>query len=147
MTSTMKKLKTAVFPLVLTLGAVFSTSASADCAHKRAAIEYQILQAEKYGNIHRVAGLKRALSKTNAYCADQSYVSQITSVEKKAVKLESKLHDKQGDVREAQATLREAQATGTPKKIAKARRKLQEKQDDLNEIAAELREVHAMQVK
>lgn len=140
----MKKLTTFVFPLVLTLGAVFSTPASADCAHKRAAIEYQILQAEKYGNTHRVAGLKRALSRTNAYCVDHSYVSQITSVEKRVVKLESKLHDKQDDVREAQVKLREAQATGTPNKIAKARRKLQEKQDELNEIATELRDAQAM---
>lgn len=142
----MKKLKTSVFPLLLTLGAVFSTPASADCAHKRAAIEYQILQAEKYGNTYRVAGLKRALSKTNTYCVDHSYVRQITSVEKKVVKLESKLDDKLDDVLEAQAKLREAQATGSPKKIAKARSKLQEKQDDLNEIAAELREAQAMPV-
>ncbi|KDO00461.2 DUF1090 domain-containing protein [Pseudomonas donghuensis] len=142
----MKTLKTAVFPLVLTVGAVFSTPASADCAHKRAALEYQIVQAQKYGNTYRVAGLKRALSKTNAYCVDHSYLSPITNVEKSVVKLESKLHDKLDDVREAQAKLREAQATGTPKKIAKARRKLQEKQDDLNEIAAELREAQAMAV-
>ena len=140
----MKKLTTFVFPLVLTLGAVFSTPASADCAHKRAAIEYQILQAEKYGNTHRVAGLKRALSKTNAYCVDHSYVSQTTSVGKKVVKLESKLDDKLDDVLEAQAKLREAQATGSAKKIAKARRKLQEKQDELNEIATELRDAQAM---
>ncbi|SDY57833.1 DUF1090 family protein [Pseudomonas sp. NFIX28] len=102
----MKKLTTSVFPLVLTLGAVFSTPASADCAHKRAAIEYQILQAEKYGNTHRVAGLKRALSRINAYCVDHSYVSQITSVEK----LESKLQEKQDDLNEIATKLREAQA-------------------------------------
>ncbi|WP_248917442.1 DUF1090 domain-containing protein [Pseudomonas entomophila] len=140
----MKKLTNFVFPLVLTLGAVVSSPASADCAHKRAAIEYQILQAEKYGNTHRVAGLERALSRTNAYCVDHSYVSQITSVEKRVVKLESKLHDQQDDVREAQTKLREAQATGNPRKIAKARRKLQEKQDDLNEIATVLREAQAI---
>lgn len=132
-------------PLVLTLGAVFSTPASADCAHKRAAIEYQILQAEKYGNTHRVAGLKRALNRANAYCVDHSNVSQITSVEKRVVELESKLHNKQDDVRKAQTELRGAQATGTPNKIAKARMKLQEKQDDANEVATELREVQAIQ--
>ncbi|EKQ6325537.1 TPA: DUF1090 domain-containing protein [Pseudomonas aeruginosa] len=140
----MKNLKISVFPLVLTMGAVISIPASADCAHKRAAIEHEILQAERYGNTHRVEGMKRALSRTNAYCVDHSYVRQITSVEKRVMKLESKLHDKQEDVREAQIKLHEAQTTGTRNKIAKARRKLQEKQDDLNEIATELREAQAM---
>lgn len=110
--------KLAILPLVLVLGASFSTMANAayDCNAKRAAIEYQIQQAEKYGNYNRVAGLKRALSEVNAHCTNGSVLQD---AQKKVTKLEQKLADKQKDVQEIKADLREAQAKGDAKKVAK----------------------------
>ncbi|WP_207885819.1 DUF1090 domain-containing protein [Pseudomonas sp. 30_B] len=140
----MKKLKSSVLPLVFALTAGFTTHASADCAHKRAALEYQLQKAQQYGNSHRIAGLKRALSETNAHCVDQNSSAQLSKTpEQKVAKLQSKLSDKQQDVREAQADLREAQAKGDPGKIAKAQNKLQEKQAEVTEITKQLRKVQA----
>lgn len=136
----MNKIKFAALPLVLALGAGFTTVASADCSAKRASIENQIQQAQKYGNANQLAGLKRALSEVNAHCTDAS-VSK--DAEKKVSKLESKLRDKQDDVREVQADLREAQAKGDAKKVAKYQSKLQEKQAEVKEITAELRQAQA----
>jgi len=139
----MKKMtKLAVLPLVLVLGASFSSLATAgnDCNAKRAAIEYQIQQAEKYGNYNRVAGLKKALSEVNAHCTNGSVLQD---AQKKVTKLEQKLADKQKDVNEVKADLREAQAKGDAKKVAKYQKKLQEKQSDVKEIKQELKEARA----
>jgi peptidoglycan hydrolase CwlO-like protein len=137
-----KMTKLAVLPLVMTLGVGFASTASAanDCNAKRAAIENQIKQAEKYGNYNKIAGLKRALSEVNAHCTSGSVLQD---AQKKVSKLESKLRDKQDDVREVQADLRQAQASGDAKKVAKYQRKLQEKQADVNQINEELRQARA----
>ncbi|MFT2794259.1 DUF1090 domain-containing protein [Serratia sp. N21D137] len=134
--------KLAILPLVLVLGASFSTMANAayDCNAKRAAIEYQIQQAEKYGNYNRVAGLKRALSEVNAHCTNGSVLQD---AQKKVTKPEQKLADKQQDVQEIKADLREAQAKGDAKKVAKYQKKLQEKQADVKEIKQELKQARA----
>lgn len=134
--------KLAILPLVLVLGASFSTMANAayDCNAKRAAIEYQIQQAEKYGNYNRVAGLKRALSEVNARCTDGG---MLQDAQKKVTKLEQKLADKQQDVQEIKADLRNAQARGDTKKVAKYQKKLQEKQADVKEIKQELKQARA----
>ncbi|MEB6337398.1 DUF1090 domain-containing protein [Serratia rhizosphaerae] len=140
----MKKMtKMAIMPVVLALGVGFSSMASAggyDCNAKRAAIEYQIQQAEKYGNYHRIAGLKRALNELNAHCTNGSLIKD---AQKKVEKLERKLADKQQDVREIKGDLREAQAKGDARKVAKYQRKLQEKQSDMREVAADLRQAQA----
>lgn len=138
----MTKLKWTVLPLAFAMTAGFTTLASADCAHKRAALEYQLQKAQQYGNVHRIAGLKRALSETNAHCfAHNGSVDPSRTPEQNVAKLRSELSDKQEDVREARADLRKAQAKGDPGKIAKAQAKLQEKQAEVEEIAEELRRV------
>lgn len=139
----MKKTNLMVLPLVLALGVGFSAAASAagnDCAAKRAAIENQIKQAQKYGNTHKVAGLKKALREVNAHCTNSGLIKD---AEKKVTKLEKKLAEKQGDVREIQADLRQAQAKGDVKKVAKYQRKLQEKQRDVQEVTADLNQARA----
>ncbi|WBF46233.1 DUF1090 domain-containing protein [Serratia rubidaea] len=139
----MKKMtKMAVLPVVMALGVGFSSMASAsyNCDAKRSAIEYQIQQAEKYGNYNRVAGLKRALSEVNARC---STGGAVIDLQKKVEKLERKLLDKKEDVRDVKADLREARAKGDAKKVAKYQRKLQEKQAEVKEVAAELRQAKA----
>lgn len=139
----MTKRQLSVLPLVFAMTAGFSTLASADCAHKRAALEYQLQKAQQYGNSHRVAGLKRALSETNAHCFDHSAAHSTWSPEQRVTKFEDKLRDKQEDVREAQVDLREAQAKGDPGKIAKAQSKLQEKQAEVADIEDTLRKAQA----
>ncbi len=139
----MRKLKLSVLLLVPALSLGLTTLALADCTNKRAAIEYQLQQAEMYGNAKRVAGLRRALNKTNAYCGDYVSVSQFTSAEKQVAKLESKLRDKQESVSEARVKLCDALAMRDSKEISKARRKLQEKQADVDIVTAELRKAQA----
>lgn len=137
-------MKTTVLPLVILMGAVgFTTVASAagnDCNAKRAAIETQIQQAQKYGNTYKIDGLKKALSELNAHCTDAGLIKD---AQKKVEKLEKKLREKQEDVREVQSDLREAQAKGDAKKIAKYQKKLVEKQADVKEITADLRQAQA----
>lgn len=137
-----KTMKLAILPAMMALGFGFSSVASAaqDCDAKRSAIEYQITQAEKYGNYNKVAGLKKALNDVNTYCTPASVKND---AQKKVTKLEEKLKDKQEDVREVQADLREAQAKGDAKKVAKYQSKLQEKQAEVREITAELRQAQA----
>ncbi|MBK5071758.1 DUF1090 domain-containing protein [Budviciaceae bacterium BWR-B9] len=139
----MSKAKLLILPLVLAMGVGFSSMASAagnDCAAKRAAIENQIREAQKYGNANKVAGLKKALSELNANCTNGGLVKD---AEKKVAKLEKKLNEKQEDVREVQADLREAQAKGDAKKVAKYQSKLQEKQSDVKEVTADLNQARA----
>ncbi|MFI8417931.1 DUF1090 domain-containing protein [Serratia sp. NPDC078593] len=145
----MKKMtKLAVLPIVMALGVGFSSLANAgygyNCDAKVAAIEYQIQQAERYGNYYKVAGLKRALNEVKARCSlTDNNAGAIQNLQNKVTKLERKLADKQEDVREVQADLREAQARGDAKKIAKYQRKLQDKKADVKEIRQELKQVRA----
>lgn len=135
--------KISAISLLLLTSAGFTSLASADCAHKRAALEYQLRKAEQYGNTHRVAGLKRALNKTNAYCIDSSTARLDSNAERWVEKLEDKLRDRQEDVWEAKADLREAQAKGDSRKIAKAQGKLNDRQAEVNELTEELQRARA----
>ncbi|MFV3413886.1 DUF1090 domain-containing protein [Pseudomonas nitroreducens] len=135
--------KLSAISLLLAVSAGFTSLASADCAHKRAALEYQLQKAQQYGNTHRVAGLKRALSKTNAYCLDYSTTDRNSGAQRWVEKLEDKLRDKQEDIWDAQADLRKAQAKGDPRKVTKAQNKLRDKQAEANEIAEELQRARA----
>ncbi|MNC60292.1 hypothetical protein D3C76_1731630 [compost metagenome] len=67
----------------------------------------------------------------------------LQDAQKKVTKLEQKLADKQKDVQEIKADLREAQAKGDAKKVAKYQKKLQEKQADVKEIKQELKQARA----
>ncbi|RWR03552.1 hypothetical protein ED28_00790 [[Pantoea] beijingensis] len=140
----MKKLtKLAILPLLMTLGSTAFTVAQAsgnDCSAKRAAIENQIRQAERYGNHYKVDGLRKALAELNAHCTNDGLVRD---AQKKVTKLEGKLADKQRDVREVQADLREAQARHNYQKISKYEKKLAEKRNDVNKIQAELNAARA----
>lgn len=135
----MKKItKMTVLPLLLALSAGYVSGAAAagnDCDAKRAAIENQIKEAQKYGNYNKVAGLKQALAEINAHCTDSGLV---VKAQQKVSKLEKKLAEKQDDLREVQADLREAQAKGDQQKVAKYQKKMAEKRADVQEIQAEL---------
>lgn len=129
--------KLTVLPLVLALTAGYTTVASAavNCDAKRSAIEFQIEQAQKYGNVYKVAGLKRALAEVNTWCTDTGLAA---NAQQKVTKLEKKLSEKQADVREIQNDLRAAKAKGDQKKILKLQKKVADKKADVQKIKAEL---------
>lgn len=129
--------KLTVLPLVLALTAGYASVASAaiNCDAKRAAIEFQIEQAQKYGNVYKVAGLKRALAEINTLCSDSGLIA---NAQQKVTKLEKKLAEKQEDVREVQDELRAAKAKGDQKKITKLTKKVADKKADVQKIKAEL---------
>lgn len=130
--------KLTVLPLVLALSAGYVSISSAavnNCDTKRAAIEYQIEQAQKYGHYKKISGLKKALAEVNAHCTDSG---QIVKAQQKVTKLEKKLAEKQDDVREVQNDLRKALAKGDQKKVVKYQKKLAEKNADAQKIQTEL---------
>ncbi|MFK8259607.1 DUF1090 domain-containing protein [Erwinia sp. AnSW2-5] len=101
--------KLTVLPLVLALSTGYAsiTTAASSCDAKRAAIEFQIEQAQKYGNHNKVSGLKRALAEVNTYCTDSG---QITDAEKKVTRLEKKLAEKNADIQKIKAELKAARS-------------------------------------
>ncbi|QKJ88844.1 DUF1090 domain-containing protein [Paramixta manurensis] len=137
----MKKL--AILPMVMLMGFGASTLAHAgnqDCASKRAALEKEIRIAQQFGNTAKVNGLKQALAEVKAHCTSASVIAD---AQKDVRKLEKKLSEKQGDIREVQADLRKAQAKGDRQKIEKYQRKLSEKQADLRDIQRDLDKARA----
>lgn len=136
-------IKLTALSLTLALSAGYASMATASvngCDIKRAAIENQIKEAKKYGNIHKVAGLQRALAQLNANCSDSG---QLQKAQQKVTKLEQKLAEKKSDVREVQADLNQAKASGDQKKIVKYQKKLADKKSDVKKIQIELKEARA----
>lgn len=129
----MKNLR--ILPLVLVLGAGFSSAAFADCEIKASVLEAKIAAAEKYGHTAKVAGLKKSLEQVKANCTDSA---KLQRAQEKVAKQEAKVTKVQAEVAEAQANLGEAQAASNSKKIAKYQRKLVEKQAKLKEANAAL---------
>lgn len=111
------------------------------CATKAASIQKQIDHAKRYNNIHRVAGLQKALSDVNTYCDDgQEYRNAVDKVKK----AEREVADARQDIIERQADIREAQTKGDQKKVRKLQskltseqRKLQDKQATLDALRTE----------
>ncbi len=135
----MKKLMM-VLALALTAGAVTTAQAAQSCAAKRSALEKEIAIAQQYGNVHKVAGLKKALAEVNAHCTNASVVND---ARKEVAKLEKKLAEKRNDISGLQADLKNAQARGDMKKVAKYQSKLAEKRADLQEIQQKLNQARA----
>lgn len=121
--------------LVMAMGAASFANAAESCAAKEAQLQKQIGYAQAHGNYQEVLGLKKALAEVKMHCTESS-VRQDTL--KKVNKLQEKIADKQGDIREVQADLRKAQMKGDMKKVAKYQKKLAEKQADLQKLQAEL---------
>lgn len=106
-----------------------ATFAQADtlCQQKEQAIQHQIDIASQHNNSHRVSGLKRALSESQAHCSDESL--------KKSH--QDKINQHQQKVAEREQELKQEQAEGSdPEKIAKRERKLADAQRELKEVQA-----------
>ncbi|HFG7808332.1 TPA: DUF1090 domain-containing protein [Salmonella enterica subsp. enterica serovar Java] len=98
------------------------------CEYKRRYLEHQLEYAQAYNNIHRMAGLQRALRNINEYCADGRLPQQ----------KENKVADKQRKVAERQRELEQARVSGKREKIANKQAKLDEAREELAQARSEL---------
>lgn len=111
---------------------VMSPDAVADvhheCEYKRQHLEHQLEYAQAYNNIHRMAGLQRALRQVNEHCTDRQLRKQ----------KENKVADKQRKVAERQRELEQARVSGKREKIANKQAKLDKAREELAQARSEL---------
>jgi hypothetical protein len=94
------------------------------CIQKKHALQTQIEWARAYNNGHRLARLKAALARVDAYCTDDSMIYKREDRVKAALK----------KVRERRAELSDAIKKGDPEKIKKRKYKLAESQYELQRL-------------
>ncbi|MBI6138113.1 DUF1090 domain-containing protein [Serratia sp. TSA_7] len=104
-----------------------SFAAEGGCATKAQNIQQQIDYATQHGNHNRIAGLKKALSEVQANCTEASLQAD----------RQKKIEEKQSKVAERQQELKTAQQTGNLDKVAKKQKKLTEAQAELKQAQAE----------
>ncbi|EAM8420254.1 DUF1090 domain-containing protein [Salmonella enterica] len=98
------------------------------CEYKRRHLEHQLEYAQAYNNIHRMAGLQRALRHIDEYCTDGRLPEQ----------KDIKVAEKQRKVAKRQQELEQARASGKPRKIADKQKNLDEARDELAKARLEL---------
>lgn len=123
-----KPLACLIFLSPLFSGIATASNKWSGCAEKEYHIQKQLEYAKAYGNMHRVRGLERALTKVQLYCTDGKITSD----------WQEKVADKERKVRERVAELQHAQASGDPEKIRKKEKKLQEAKNELMEAQSGL---------
>ncbi|QXC16820.1 DUF1090 domain-containing protein [Citrobacter braakii] len=99
-----------------------------ECEYKRRHLEYQLEYAQAYNNIHRMAGLQRALRHIDEYCTDGRLPKQ----------KDRKVANKQRKVTTRQYELEQARISGKSEKIADRQAKLAEAREELAQARAEL---------
>ncbi|EOE6863652.1 DUF1090 domain-containing protein [Cronobacter dublinensis] len=104
-----------------------ATLAASPCDEKAQEIEKEIRYAEQHQNQGRIDGLKKALSQVRANCRDGEVVAAHRQ----------KVAEKEAEVAERRAELREATQKGDADKIAKRRHKLAEAERELKALKAQ----------
>ncbi|HFW4799613.1 TPA: DUF1090 domain-containing protein, partial [Salmonella enterica subsp. diarizonae serovar 60-67:z35:-] len=104
---------------------VMSPGAVADvhheCEYKRQHLEHQLEYAQAYNNIHRMAGLQRALRNINEYCAD----GRLPQQKGKRSQINSeKIKERQYELELARISGKSEKIANKQAKLAKARREL-----------------------
>ncbi|MBC3252166.1 hypothetical protein BFS14_17375 [Serratia fonticola] len=133
------KLHHSIF-LVLPLLVYSSLSLAApNCAIKEQKLREQLEYATRYGNVHRVEGLNRALANVQTYCHggykgrynryDDAPATQPFEFDR-----QYEIAKKQRKVEKRKQELYEAQLKGKPSKIAKRQRKLAEAEFELKQV-------------
>lgn len=97
------------------------------CEYKRRHLEHQLEYAQAYNNIHRMAGLQRALRHINEYCTDSRLSEQ----------KDRKVAEKQQKVAKRQYEPEQARISGKSEKIADRQTKLAEAREELTEARRE----------
>ncbi|EKY8363977.1 DUF1090 domain-containing protein [Salmonella enterica] len=98
------------------------------CEYKRQDLERQIAYAQAHNNIHRVAGLQKALRQVDEHCTDNNLLRQ----------KENKVAEKKRKVSDRQRELEQVRASGKREKIASKQAKLDEAREELAEARREL---------
>ncbi len=98
------------------------------CEYKRRHLELQLEYAQAYNNIHRMAGLQRALRHLDEYCTDGRLPEQ----------KDRKVANKQRKVTKRQYELEQARISGKSEKIADRQARLTEAREELALVRAEL---------
>ncbi len=122
------KLIVIIISFVTSVGAEASYLSDRGCAKKKSNLERELEYAHVYGNIHRIRGIERALSKLDIYCTPsamrEEHNMRIKEKEMKILKLENeifehkdyydadKLYKKQRKLKEARRELSELQKLG-----------------------------------
>lgn len=131
----MTSIKSHYFRVTILAGLLYSFMVSGavagdydGCEYKRRYLEHQLEYAQAYNNIHRMAGLQRALRNINEYCTDGRLPQQ----------KEKKVADKQRKVTERQHELEQARIAGKSEKITNKQAKLAKAREELAEAHREL---------
>ncbi|EBR9313109.1 TPA: DUF1090 domain-containing protein [Salmonella enterica subsp. enterica serovar Muenchen] len=98
------------------------------CEYKRRHLEHHLEYAQAYNNIHRMAGLQRALRHIDEYCTDGRLPEQ----------KDRKVANKQRKVTKRQYELEQARISGKSEKITDRQAKLAEAREELAQARAEL---------
>lgn len=133
-----KYTKLALLAAVLSVGVSNFASAYQNCDAKKQALEYQIKQAERYGNYNKVASLKRALANVENYCVSNGN-SNVVDSKKEISKLENKIKSLQSDVKELQVDLKDAKRKNDTKKVNKLKSKIEDKKSDIKELKEKIK--------
>lgn len=123
----MKYTKLALLAVVFSFGASNFAGAYQNCDAKKQALEYQVKQAEKYGNYNKVTSLKRALEKVDTYCVNNNEVN----AKKEIGNLENKIKSLKSDIKDLQIDMKEAKRKNDIKKVNKIKSKIEDKKSDI----------------
>lgn len=107
----------------LTALSVQSAQAATGCEAKKQDIQQELKMAREHNNASQIAGLEKALREANEHCTDSGLLKA----------RQDKVAEKQSKVQEREQDLREAQATGRHDKIEKQQRKLDDAREELKE--------------
>lgn len=128
--------------LVLPLLVYSSLSLAApNCAIKEQKLREQLEYATRYGNVHRIEGLNRALANVRTYCYsgyENGYNRYDYAPAARPFEFDRQhqIAKKQRKVEKRKQELHEAQLKGKPSKIAKRQRKLAEAEFELKQVQA-----------
>ncbi|KVH58849.1 hypothetical protein WS89_18685 [Burkholderia sp. MSMB1072] len=111
-----------------------------DCSTRIRALNTQIDNAKRFGNMQQAMRQQAALDRITANCTD---AGQLARAERKLTDKARDLRNAEDEVRDAQARVREAEALGDARKLNHAQRKLADKQAKLRNAT---RDLHDAQV-
>lgn len=100
------------------------------CDRKFCEMERQMEEAKNNANLHKVAGLKKALSEAKKNCTDEGLYQD----------LQEEVDASKSDLAGYEEDLAEARQDGEDKKVAKYLRKIQEEKTELEQLQKALSE-------
>lgn len=132
-TPSFTRLASTLAGLVLMLAAIPALASSScegvtGCDRKFCEIENKLSIAQKHGNDHQVAGLKKALQEAKRHCTDENLREDLIN----------DIQDAREDLAEYEADLAEAEADGGRDDRRKYQQKIKEEQNEIQQLESEL---------